>query len=171
MDISTLIRAIPDYPKKGIMFRDITPLLKSSEGFSAVIQAFMKELEGKEVDAIAGIESRGFIFGAVLAQKMGLGFIPIRKKGKLPYDTVQEEYELEYGTDAVEVHTDALKEGDRVVVVDDLVATGGTVLASVALMKKLNADVVSVLSVIDLPGLGGSQKIKEQANFFRLLDY
>ena len=171
MNIELLIRAIPNYPKQGIVFRDITPLLKHPGGFSYVIQQFLESVEGKDVDAVVGIESRGFIFGSALAQKLGKGFIPIRKKGKLPYSTFKEEYELEYGTDAVEIHTDALQSGNKVVIVDDLVATGGTLLASIKLLKRMGVDIVSTMAVIDLPELGGSKKIKEETEFFRLLDH
>ena len=153
------IRTIPNFPKPGVMFRDITTLLKDPEGMAAVIQAFQHRLRNVKVDAIAGIESRGFIIGAALAGAMRKGFIPLRKPGKLPYKTVSHEYELEYGRDALEIHEDAVFKGENVVVVDDLVATGGTMDAACRLIEKVGGVVCYVLFVIDLPDLGGRKRI------------
>ena len=164
MDIPELkeaIRTIPDFPKKGIMFRDITTLLLKPESLRRVIEEFKKRLEGKQVDAVAGIESRGFIFGAILAHELGVKFIPIRKKGKIPAEVERVEYELEYGKDAIEVHKDAIARGDRVVVVDDLVATGGTAKAAVELIEKMGGELADVLFVVNLPDLHGTDRLKK----------
>lgn len=158
------IRTIPNFPKPGIMFRDITTLLKDPEGMAAVTQAFQRLLKNTQVDAIAGIESRGFIIGAALAGAMKKGFIPLRKPGKLPFKTVSYEYELEYGRDTLEIHEDAVFKGENVVVVDDLVATGGTMDAACRLIEKVGGVVSHVLFVIDLPDLGGRQRIAHYPN-------
>ena len=162
MTIKPMIRSIPDYPKKGIIFRDITTLLKDPLGFKTVIDSFTRRYtrEQTEFDIIAGIESRGFIIGGALSYSLGKGFIPIRKKGKLPAEVISHEYELEYGTDTIEIHKDAVKKGDRVLIVDDLCATGGTALAAVALIEKLGGMVSELAFVVDLPDLQGSKKIK-----------
>lgn len=163
MTIKSMIRSIPDYPKKGIMFRDITTLLKDPSGFRLVVdcltQRYLKE--HTEFDIVAGIESRGFIIGGALAYSLAKGFIPVRKKGKLPAEVISHEYELEYGTDTVEVHKDAINNGDRVLIVDDLCATGGTAMAAIALVEKLGGVVSEISFIIDLPDLQGSKKIKE----------
>ncbi len=150
------IRDIPDFPKPGIVFKDITPLLANGNAFSAVVSE-MACLVGPDIDAIVGIESRGFIFGAALAQQLGLGLITVRKPGKLPADVHHVEYELEYGVDRLEIHRDALSSGHKVVIVDDLLATGGTAAATVKLVKKLGADVGACLFVIELSFLNGAK--------------
>lgn len=155
---SQLIRDIPDFPKPGIVFKDITPLLADGEAFSAVIDA-MAACVGEDVDAIVGIESRGFIFGAALAQRLGLGLVTVRKPGKLPADVHAVEYELEYGVDRLEIHRDALVPGRRVVVVDDLLATGGTAAATVKLIEMLGAEVAACLFVIELDFLAGRKAL------------
>ena len=155
MNIKGLIRTIPDYPKPGIQFRDITTLLKDKDGLSQTINAFLDSHGGESIDAIAGIESRGFIFGTALAVAMEIGFIPIRKKGKLPSQTFQIEYQLEYGVDTLEIHVDALDKGQRVLIVDDLLATGGTASAAVDLVRRTGAIVAATSFVVELPDLGG----------------
>ncbi len=164
MTIKSRIRTIPDYPKKGIMFRDITTLIKDPVGFRLVIDSLTQRyIHGDfDFDSIVGIESRGFIIGAALAYTLGKGFIPIRKKGKLPADVESQEYALEYGTDKIEIHKDALKKGERVILVDDLLATGGTALAAAALVEKLGAKVVEIAFIVDLPDVGGKKKLLEQ---------
>jgi len=158
--IKSKIRTIPDFPKKGIMFRDITTLLKDNSGMNRVIDILYNRYKDKKINVVAGIESRGFIIGGILANKLGVGFVPIRKKGKLPYEVVREEYDLEYGKDSIEVHKDAINLGDSVLIVDDLIATGGTFLAACNLIKKLGGNVFECCSVIDLPELKGREKIE-----------
>lgn len=164
MPIKSKIRTIPDYPKKGIMFRDITTLIKDPVGFRIVIDTLTQRYlhVNFQFDTIVGIESRGFIIGAALAYTLGKGFIPIRKKGKLPAEVVSQEYSLEYGTDKIEIHKDALKKGERVLLIDDLLATGGTALASAALLEKLGAVVVEMAFIVDLPEVGGKKKLLEK---------
>tara|TARA_Y100000310_G_scaffold344957_1_gene460775 strand:+ start:3827 stop:5059 length:1233 start_codon:yes stop_codon:yes gene_type:complete len=171
-DIKSKIRAVPDWPKKGIMFRDITTLLKDKGGFNQMIDLLVERYKGMEIDAVVGIEARGFITGAVLANRLGLGFVLIRKKGKLPAETVYEEYDLEYGKDKIEIHKDAIEKGDKVLIVDDLIATGGTALAACNLVKKLNGKIVEVSFIINLPDLNGKKKL-EKAGFktFSLVDF
>jgi adenine phosphoribosyltransferase len=161
MTIKSKIRTIPDYPKKGIMFRDITTLIKDPVGFRQVVDSLTQRYISANFNfaAIVGIESRGFIIGSALAYTLGKGFIPIRKKGKLPAEVVSQEYELEYGKDRIEIHKDALKKDERVILVDDLLATGGTALASAALVEKLGGVVVEMAFVVDLPDLGGRKKL------------
>jgi len=153
------IRDVKDFPKKGIVFKDITPLLSHPPAFATVIDAFAERLEGKGVTKAVGIESRGFIFGAALALKMGIGFVPVRKPGKLPYQTVRESYELEYGTDAIEIHRDAIAPGEKVALVDDLLATGGTLAACAKLVKSVGGDAVCSLLLIELSFLNGREKL------------
>ena len=162
MTIKSKIRTVPDYPKKGIMFRDITTLIKDPVGFRLVIDTLTQRYMHADFkfDTIVGIESRGFIIGSALAYTLGKGFIPIRKKGKLPADVVSQEYALEYGTDKIEIHKDALKKGERVLLIDDLLATGGTALAAAALVEKLGAVVVEMAFIVDLPEVGGRKKIE-----------
>ncbi|BAK78231.1 adenine phosphoribosyltransferase [Pseudogulbenkiania sp. NH8B] len=155
------IRTVPDWPQQGVMFRDITPLLQNPKTFRMLIDIFVYRYMEEKVDLIAGLDARGFIIGSVLAYELNVGFVPIRKKGKLPFKTVSEEYELEYGNATVEMHTDACKPGDRVVLIDDLVATGGTMLAGAKLLKKLGAEVLEAAAIIDLPELGGSQLVRD----------
>lgn len=158
-NIKQKIRTVPHWPKQGIMFRDITTLLKDSEGFNTTIDMLVERYKDMKIDIVAGIESRGFITGAVLAHRLGVGFIPIRKPGKLPAQTLSEEYELEYGKDKIEVHTDAIQKGDQVLVVDDLIATGGTALAACNLITKLGGKVVECSFIIDLIDIGGKKKL------------
>ena len=159
--IKNKIRTIPDFPKAGIMFRDITTLLADADGFCEVIDNLVSKYKNIDIDYVAGIESRGFIIGGALAKELNVGFIPIRKKGKLPSKVISEEYELEYGIDTIEIHEDALKKGDKVLLIDDLLATGGTCLAAVKLIEKVGGEVVSCAFVIDLPELGGKAKLKQ----------
>ena len=154
------IRTIPDYPKPGILFRDITTLLGNAQAFRRAIDELVHPYAGRKVDKIAGIEARGFILGGAVAHQLSAGFVPIRKKGKLPHKTVSIGYSLEYGVDEMEMHVDALMPGEKVILVDDLIATGGTAEAAVKLLKKLGADVVAACFVIDLPDLGGAKKIE-----------
>ena len=156
MNIAASIREIPNYPIPGVLFRDITTLLKDPGAFQSTIDAFVDYYQDKIIDKVIGIESRGFIFGASLAQALGKGFIPIRKKGKLPHVTISQEYALEYGTDSIEIHEDAILPGEKVLIIDDLIATGGTAQAAVHLIQKLEADLIGCGFVIDLPHLGGS---------------
>jgi adenine phosphoribosyltransferase len=160
MDIKSLIRTIPDFPKPGVMFRDITTLLKHSEGFRATIDQLVGKYSGVKIDKVAGIESRGFIIGAALAYQLKAGFVPIRKKGKLPGENFGHDYELEYGTDRLEIHTDAIQQGEKVLLVDDLIATGGTADATVKLIGKTGGQIVGCAFVIDLPDLGGRKRLE-----------
>ena len=164
MTIKSKIRTVPDYPKKGILFRDITTLIKDPVGFRLVIDSLTQRYIGEKYDfnVIVGIESRGFIIGGALSYALGKGFVPIRKKGKLPAEVVSQEYQLEYGTDRIEVHKDAIKKGDRVLLIDDLLATGGTALAAAALIEKLGGTVVEMAFIVDLPDVGGKKKLKEK---------
>ena len=161
MVIKSLIRTVPHYPKKGVMFRDITTLLKDPVGFRVTVNEFVHRYTATRLDKIAGIESRGFIIGAALAFQLGVGFVPIRKKGKLPAETVGHDYELEYGSDRVELHVDAVAKGERVLLVDDLIATGGTAEAAIKLIEKMGGTVVEVCAVIDLPDLGGRKRLEK----------
>lgn len=166
------IRTIADWPEPGVQFRDITPLLRDGEAFRALIDAFAERYKDAQIDAIAGIDARGFIIGAALAYRLGCGFIPVRKAGKLPFSTMCESYSLEYGESTVEVHTDAAEAGDHVLVVDDLIATGGTILAAAKLMQRLGARIVEAAVVIDLPALGGSARLQASGvPGFALLTY
>lgn len=160
MDIKTAIRTIPDYPKPGIMFRDITTLLGDARAFRTVVDRLVQPYAGIRIDKVIGIEARGFILGGAVAHQLSVGFAPIRKKGKLPWRTVREDYALEYGHDAVEAHEDALNPGDNVLIIDDLIATGGTAVAAVKLIEKLGARPAGASFVIDLPTLGGSAKLR-----------
>ena len=161
MPIKSLIRTVPHYPKQGIQFRDITTLLKDPIGFRMVIDALAQHYATQSIDKIAGIDARGFIIGAALAYKLGLGFVPIRKSGKLPAETIGHDYALEYGADRVEIHTDAIAQYERVLLVDDLIATGGTAEAAAALIQKLGGVVVGCAFVINLPDLGGSKRLAD----------
>jgi adenine phosphoribosyltransferase len=160
MDFKTVIRTIPDYPKPGIMFRDITTLLGNPRAFRRAVDELVQPYAGVRIDKVAGIEARGFILGGAVAHQLSTGFVPVRKKGKLPFTVLGEEYDLEYGKDRIEVHTDAVKQGDHVVVVDDLIATGGTCFAAIKLLERAGAKVIGCLFVIDLPELGGADKIR-----------
>jgi len=154
------IRDIPDFPRKGIIFRDVTTLLLAPEGLRAAVDALAAGYEGEHIDLVAGIEARGFILGGALALKLGAGFVPVRKPGKLPAATYAEDYQLEYGTDRLEIHQDALKPGDRVLLVDDLIATGGTAAAALSLISRVGAVVTGGCFIVDLPDLGGRAKIE-----------
>ncbi len=165
MDLKKYIRNIPDFPKKGIIFRDITTLIKDDRAFSYVIDTFHERYRTERIKLVAGIESRGFIFGGALAYALGVGFVPIRKKGKLPAETISETYSLEYGTDTLEIHKDAIQKGDRVLLVDDLIATGGSLLAASNLIEKLGGEIVEVAVVIELVDLGGRDKIAPRKLF------
>ena len=158
--LSKYIRSIPDFPKKGILFRDVTTLIKNKKAFRQSIDKMARVYKGKRIDVVVAVEARGFIFGGALAYKLGVGFVPVRKKGKLPYKTHRVTYNLEYGTDTLEIHTDAIKKGMRVLVVDDLLATGGTVGAVVKMMKRLKAKIVGILFLIELVDLKGRNKLK-----------
>ena len=160
MNLRDAIRTIPDYPKPGIMFRDITTLLGDARAFRRAIDELLTPFAGTKVDKVAGIEARGFILGGAIAHQLSCGFVPIRKKGKLPHKTVSMAYALEYGTDEIEIHVDAVKPGDKVLLVDDLIATGGTATAAVNLLQKIGAEIVAACFVIDLPDLGGAAKLR-----------
>jgi len=160
MDFKPTIRTIPDYPKKGIQFRDVTTLFGNPRAFRAAVDALVQPYAGVQVDKIAGIEARGFILGGAVAHQLSTGFVPVRKKGKLPWKTLSEEYDLEYGKDQVEIHLDAVKPGEHVVVVDDLIATGGTAFAAIKLLERAGAKVIGCLFLVDLPDLGGADKIR-----------
>ncbi len=161
MSIESKIRAVPDYPKKGIMFRDITTLLKDSVGLKDTLDSFVARYKTMAIDKVAGIESRGFILGAPLAYLLGVGFVPVRKTGKLPAETVGLDYQLEYGSDRLEMHTDSLLPGEKVLLVDDLVATGGTASASAKLIEQLGGEVLETCFIVDLPDLGGSKLLRD----------
>lgn len=158
-DITSLIRTVPNYPKEGIMFRDITTLLKDPKGFQTTINMLVQKYKDAPIDYIAGIEARGFILGAALAFALGKGFIPVRKKGKLPAKTITQDYDLEYGSDTIEIHEDAVEKGTRILLIDDLIATGGTALGAIALIEKVGGVIHETAFVVDLPELGGAQKI------------
>ena len=160
IDLKSLIRTIPDYPKPGILFRDITTLLANGPGLRQIIGTFAARYAVQRIDKVAGIEARGFILGGALAERLQVGFVPIRKKGKLPAETIGHEYALEYGTDHVEIHRDAVQPGERVVLIDDLIATGGTAVAGLELLRKLGATVVEACFVIDLPDLSGRKLVE-----------
>ena len=168
------IRTVPDWPAPGVQFRDITPLLQEAKVFRVLIDAFVHRYMEASMrpDVVAGLDARGFILGAVIAYELNVGFVPIRKKGKLPFTTVEETYELEYGSATVELHTDAVKPGDRVLLIDDLIATGGTMMAGMKLLEKLGAQVIEGAALVDLPELGGSDKLRAAGlNLFTLIDF
>lgn len=160
MDLKELIRSIPDYPKPGIIFRDVTTLLADGQGFKAAIARLAEPYRTEPVDVVAGIEARGFITAGAIADRLGCGFVPIRKKGKLPWKTISEEYALEYGQDRMEIHEDALARGRRVLIVDDLIATGGTAGAAANLVTRLGGTIVGAAFIIDLPDLGGTRLLE-----------
>jgi adenine phosphoribosyltransferase len=166
------IRTVPNWPAPGVQFRDITPLLSKPRVFRVLIDLFVHRYFDVHPTAIAGLDARGFIIGSVLAYELGVGFVPIRKKGKLPFSTVEETYELEYGSATVELHTDAVRPGDRVVLIDDLIATGGTMMAGKKLLERLGAQVIEGAAIVDLPELGGSRKLREAGlPLFTLVDF
>jgi adenine phosphoribosyltransferase len=159
--LSSKIRTIPDFPKKGIVFRDITTLLQDGEAFAAALEAMTSPIRGLKPDVIVGIESRGFIFGAPIAASLGVGFVPVRKLGKLPAETISVEYDLEYGKNILEIHRDALQKGARAVIIDDVLATGGTVAGTVKLVEQLGATVVGISFLAELPALGGRKRLPD----------
>ncbi|QHS37690.1 adenine phosphoribosyltransferase [Alcaligenes faecalis] len=159
--IRQIIRNVPDWPKPGVTFRDITTVLQDPRSFRVLIDLFVYRYMGQKLDLVAGVDARGFIVGSVLAYELNLGFVPVRKKGKLPFNTVAEEYSLGYGNASVEMHTDSVRPGQRVLLIDDLIATGGTLLAAARLLQRLGANVVEAAAIIDLPELGGSQAVKD----------
>ena len=168
------IRTVPDWPAPGVQFRDITPLLQDPQVFRVLIDAFVHRYmdRSRRPDVVAGLDARGFILGSVVAYELGLGFVPIRKKGKLPFTTVEETYELEYGSATVELHTDAVQPGERVLLIDDLIATGGTMMAGWKLLTKLGAQVIEGAAIVDLPELGGSQRLLAAGlPLFTLVDF
>ena len=160
VDLKSLVRTIPDYPKPGIMFRDITTLLGHTEGFRRAVGELAHRFADQGVRKVAGIEARGFILGGALAHQLGAGFVPVRKKGKLPFQVIGNDYELEYGTDRVEIHVDAVGRGERVLLVDDLIATGGTAAAAIELLEQAGATVLGACFIIELPDLGGRKRIE-----------
>lgn len=170
MDLKSYIRDVPDFPKPGIIFKDITPLLGDPQAFAAMIDAFADRYKDSGITRVCGIESRGFIIGAALALRMNVGFVPIRKAGKLPYKKIRREYSLEYGTDAIEIHADSVKRGEKVLLVDDLVATGGTAEAAVALLQDVGAEIVGIAFAVELEFLKGREKF-DQSKYFALLKY
>lgn len=168
------IRTVPDWPAPGVQFRDITPLLQDPQVFRVLIDAFVQRYMQRDLrpDVVAGLDARGFILGAVVAYELGVGFVPIRKKGKLPFTTVEETYELEYGSATVELHVDAVRAGDRVLLIDDLIATGGTMMAGKKLLEKLGAQVMEGASIVDLPELGGSARLRQAGlPLYTLVDF
>ena len=160
--IKDRIRTVPNWPQPGVMFRDITPLLQDPKTFRVLIDLFVHRYMSEHIDVVAGLDARGFILGSVVAYEINKGFVPIRKKGKLPFETVAEEYELEYGSATVELHADAAKPGDRVLLIDDLIATGGTMLAGKKLLERLGATVIEGAAIIDLPELGGTKTLRDE---------
>lgn len=160
MDLKTVIRTIPDHPKPGVMFRDITTLLTDARGFRRAVDELVQPLAGAKIDKVAGIEARGFILGGAIAHQLSVGFVPIRKKGKLPYRTFRESYELEYGVDDVEMHIDAIRQGEKVLLVDDLIATGGTASAAIRLIERAGGVVILCSFIVDLPALGGADRLR-----------
>ncbi|MFA5928291.1 MAG: adenine phosphoribosyltransferase [Candidatus Margulisiibacteriota bacterium] len=170
MDLRSAIRTVPNWPKPGIMFRDITTLISDPKSFQNSIDQLYDRYKDQKIDKVLGIESRGFIFGAVLAYKLGVGFIVVRKPGKLPYKTISQEYALEYGTDKIEIHEDAITKGDKVLIVDDLIATGGTVQAAAKLVEKLGGEVVELAFVVGLPEILDKTKISKY-KMFTLVDF
>ncbi len=172
MPIKSRIRTIPHYPKPNIMFRDITSLLKDPIGLKITIDELVRRYADMEIDKVIGIEARGFIVGAPLAYALGKGFVPIRKKGKLPAETIGHDYELEYGTDRIEIHTDAITPGERVLLVDDLIATGGTAEAATRLIEKIGGKIVECCFVIDLPDIGGRKRLEKHGySVFALCEF
>jgi adenine phosphoribosyltransferase len=168
------IRTVPDWPTPGVQFRDITPLLQDAKVFRVLIDAFVHRYmdASRRPDVVAGLDARGFILGAVVASELNVGFVPIRKKGKLPFTTLEETYELEYGSATVELHTDAVKPGHQVLLIDDLIATGGTMMAGKKLLERLGAHVMEGAAIVDLPELGGSEKLRASGMpLFTLLDF
>ena len=172
MSIKSKIRTIKNYPIDGVMFRDITTLFKDPEGLHEAINIFTERYKDMQIDKIAAIESRGFLIGAPLAYLLNVGLVLIRKPGKLPAETIKQDYKLEYGSDQIEIHIDAIKEGEKVLIVDDLIATGGTVEAAVKLVQKMKGEVLECCFIIDLPDIGGSRKLESMGqNVFSLCEF
>lgn len=170
--IKDKIRTVPNFPKEGIMFRDITTLLADPQGLKDTVDAFVERYKDAGIDVVAGIDARGFIIGGILAHQLGVGFIPLRKKGKLPYKTESVTYDLEYGTDTIEIHVDAVKKGQNVLLVDDLLATGGTSLGACQLIEKLGGIIVEVAFIVDLPEVGGRKKLEDAGyKIFNLVEF
>jgi adenine phosphoribosyltransferase len=170
MDLKKTIRSIPGWPIEGVVFRDLTTLMKDPEALRVSCDIMYERYSNEKIDKIVGIDARGFVFGAVLAYKLGIGFIPVRKKGKLPAETIEQSYELEYGADTLEIHKDAIAAGERVVIVDDLIATGGTIGATVKLVRQLGGDIVECAFVIELPGLKGREQISD-CKVFAMMEF
>ena len=165
MDLKSSIRSIPDWPIEGVIFRDLTTLMQNPEAYRNACDVFYNRYKNLNIDKVVGIDARGFVFGAVLAYQLNVGFIPVRKKGKLPHNTVSAQYTLEYGKNTVEMHADALAKGEKVVIIDDLIATGGTIEAAVKLVKKIGGDILECAFIVELPDLKGREKIKDQKIF------
>lgn len=172
LQIKSRIRSVKDWPKKGTIFRDITTLLKDPVGLRLTIDDFVKRYRGKDIDVIVGIDSRGFILGGALAYLLGKGFVPVRKKGKLPAETESQEYELEYGSDAVEIHKDAITKGQKVLIIDDLIATAGTMCSAISLVKRIGGEIFECAVIVELPDLHGREKIeKSGCKLFSLVKF
>lgn len=170
--IKNSIKTIPDYPKKGIMFRDITSLMEDATAYQATIEILKEKYQGQGFTKVIGTESRGFLFGAPLALELGIGFVPVRKPGKLPREVISESYQLEYGRDILEIHTDAINENDKVLVIDDLLATGGTIEATVKLIRRLKGEVTDAAFIISLPDLGGEKRLQDMGlNIYSLCEF
>ncbi|KKQ27905.1 MAG: Adenine phosphoribosyltransferase [Candidatus Magasanikbacteria bacterium GW2011_GWC2_37_14] len=170
--IKEKIRTIPNWPKAGVMFRDITTLLKDPAGFQEVMKLFFERFQNEKIDKIVGVESRGFIIGGALADRLKIGFVPVRKIGKLPAETITEDYELEYGSNKLQIHLDAINPGEKILIIDDLLATGGTALATCKLVKNLGGEIVECAFIINLPDLGGSDKLKKHDfKVFNLVEF
>jgi adenine phosphoribosyltransferase len=170
IDLKAIIRTVPHFPKQGVMFKDITTLLQDADSFAYVISEMLKAVEGKKIDKVVSAESRGFIFGSVLARELGAGFVPLRKPGKLPWKTIREEFDTEYSKDAFEIHEDAISKGERVLLVDDLLATGGTMQAAAKLVERLGGNVIAILALIELGFLKGREKLKSY-EVFTIVNY
>jgi adenine phosphoribosyltransferase len=170
MDLKKTIRSIPDWPIKGVIFRDLTTLMLDPAAYKESCDIFYNRYKDMDIEKIVGIDARGFVFGAVLAYHLNIGFVPVRKKGKLPYNTISESYSLEYGEDVLEIHEDALEKGERVIIIDDLIATGGTVGATAKLVEKLEAEIVECAFVVELPDLKGRDQIKNH-KVFTILEF
>ena len=170
MNLKDSIRSIADWPIEGVIFRDLTTLMQDPQAFRNACDVFYDRYKNMNIDKVVGIDARGFVFGAVLAYQLNVGFIPVRKKGKLPYKTVSEEYTLEYGKNTVEIHEDSISQGEKVIIIDDLIATGGTIEAAVKLVKKLGGDILECGFIVELPELKGRDKIKDQ-NIFTICEF
>lgn len=170
MNLKESIRSIPGWPIEGVIFRDLTTLMQNPEAYRKACDVFYDRYKDLNIDKVVGIDARGFVFGGVLAYQLNVGFVPVRKKGKLPYTTVSEDYTLEYGQNTVEMHADAITQGEKVVIIDDLIATGGTIEAAVKLVKKLGGDILECGFIVELPDLNGRERIQDQ-NIFTMLEF